>query len=144
MENFLWCMKFTALGEGPVWDFWDWSICGFNLEFIITCQTNNVLCIYTQRNISMYYRTQSAIWPIRLHKYSQTHKLLTFPLGDDHFQHPWGFLPCNLGWDPMTEDHDLSGYLSHYVSACTWVWTHVLCVPWWVCYPKGHSGRHDT
>ena len=36
-------------------------------------------CIFTQRNISMYYRTQSAIRPIRLHKYSPTVKLLTFP-----------------------------------------------------------------
>ena len=35
-------------------------------------------CIYTQRNISMYYRTQNAIWPIQLYKYSPTLKLLTF------------------------------------------------------------------
>ena len=35
--------------------------------------------IYTQRNISMYYRTQSAIWSNRLYKDSPTFKLLTFP-----------------------------------------------------------------
>ena len=24
---------------------------------------------------------------------------------------------------------------SQYISACTWVWTHILCVPRWGCYP---------
>ena len=35
----------------------------------------------------------------------------------------------------------LSGHPSHYVSACTWDWTHVLWVPRQVCYPLGHSGK---
>ena len=26
------------------------------------------------------------------------------------------------------------------MSACTWDWTHILCVPRWVCYPLGYSG----
>ena len=37
----------------------------------------------------------------------------------------------------------LSGHTSHYVPACTWDWSHVLCVLRRVCYPLGHSGSAD-
>ena len=39
-----------------------------------------VLCIYTWRNISIYYRTQIAIKPIRLHRYSPSSQVTDIPL----------------------------------------------------------------
>ena len=39
------------------------------------------------------------------------------------FSQPLGIGPNDRG--PVI----LSGYLSHYASACTWVWTHVLYAP---------------
>ena len=44
------------------------------------CEKCNVMCIYTQRNISIYYRTQSAIKPIRLHRYSPNSQVIDIPL----------------------------------------------------------------
>ena len=39
-----------------------------------------LLCIYTQRNIAIYYRTQNAIKPIRLYRYSPNSQVTHIPL----------------------------------------------------------------
>ena len=49
-------------------------------QFGCSCAYCIVLCIYTQRNISIHYRTQSAIKPIRLHRYSPNSQVTDIPL----------------------------------------------------------------
>ena len=90
--------------------------CISNMQIIIYCI---ILDFYTQHNISIYHRTQSAIWPIRLNKVQSK-------LSSDLHSPNW------------------NGQRLKDVCACTWVWTHVLCTPRRVCYPLGHSGRCNT
>ena len=58
-----------------------------------------IVYLCTRHNVSMYYTTQSAIWPIRLYKYSRTLKLLIFPITERKrltiYQRPWGSLTCH-------------------------------------------------
>ena len=104
------------------------------------------MCIHNQCNISMYYRTQCAIWPIR--QVQPNCHVTGIPLTerqrlkDDHLWMSLRFFSLPLGIIPNDKRTAiLSGHPSHYVSACTWVWTNVLWVPKQVCYPLGHSGR---
>ena len=63
------------------------TVCALLSELMIGLNKNSspvkvliLLCIYTQRNISIYYRTQSAISPIRLYRYSPNSQVTDIPL----------------------------------------------------------------
>ena len=63
-------------------------------------------CIYTQHNISMYYRTQSAIWVIRLNKYGPNSRVTDILLSerqrlkDDHLSMSLRFFSLPMGIRP--------------------------------------------
>ena len=91
----------------------------------------NLLYIYTQRNMSMYYRTQSTIWPIQLYKHSPNCQVLDIPrtgrqrLKDDPLSMSLRFFNLPLGIGPNDS--------GHFKWISTWVWIHVPCIPRLVC-----------
>ena len=88
---------------------------------------------------------------IRQHRYSPNSQVTDIPLTerqrlkDDHLSTSLWFFSLPLGYRTQWQRTAiLRGHPSHYLSACTWVWTHAPWVPRQVCYPLGHSGRYSV
>ena len=95
---------------------------------------------------SLLQDPKALINPSSLHKYnphsSDWHNDIPLnarqSLTDDHSSMSLGFFSLPLATAP---NDGQPRHPNHYVSACTWDRTRVLCVPRRVCYPLGHSGR---
>ena len=117
--------------------FIDSSLTGVDLSVV---HETWVSTLTTHRSTNLYTKGLKALYnPLDCTRYIPNSQVTDIPLTerqrpkDDHLSTFFRFFSLPLETGPNDRGLPfLNGLSSHYVSVCTWAWTHVLCVPRWV------------